>query len=62
MDTRGSVLGQAAYVPIAEIRAALADAKPVPDQRAMFSTVSSSTVADSDTRDVTALSDPAPET
>lgn len=62
VDTRGSVLGQAVYVPIGDIRAALADAKRVPDQRAMFSTVSSSTVADSDTRDVTALSDPAPET
>lgn len=62
VDTRGSVLGQAVYVPISDIRAALAGATRVPDQRAMFATVSSSTVADSDTRDVTALSEPAPET
>ncbi|SHO82585.1 ATP-binding protein [Mycobacteroides abscessus] len=56
VDTRGSVLGQAVYVPISDIRSALAGARPVPDQRAMFSASSSSTVADSDTRDVTALS------
>lgn len=61
VDTRGSVLGQAVYVPIGDIRAALADARPVPDQRAMFATVSSSGDADSGTRDVTALSEPQAE-
>lgn len=36
VDARGSVLGQAPYVPIADIRAALADVAPVPDQRAGY--------------------------
>ncbi|WP_237075779.1 cell division protein FtsK [Mycobacteroides abscessus] len=61
VDTRGSVLGQAVYVPIADIRAALADAKPVPDQRAMFSTPVSAPDAEVETRDVTALSTTEPE-
>ncbi len=56
VDTRGSVLGQAVYVPISDIRSALADAKPVPDQRAMFSTPVSVPAPEADTRDVTALS------
>lgn len=33
VDARGSVLGQAVYVPVKEIRSALADSAPVPDQR-----------------------------
>lgn len=33
VDARGSILGQAVYVPVQEIRAALADSAPVPDQR-----------------------------
>lgn len=61
VDTRGSVLGQAVYVPIADIRAALADAKPVPDQRAMFAQPVSAPAPETDTRDVTALSEPQAE-
>lgn len=56
VDTRGSVLGQAVYVPIADIRAALADAQRVPDQRAMFSTPVSAPATEAESRDVTALS------
>lgn len=62
VDTRGSVLGQAVYVPISDIRSALAGAAPVPDQRAMFATPAATAETESGTRDVTALSDPAPET
>lgn len=61
VDTRGSVLGQAVYVPIADIRAALADAQRVPDQRAMFDSSVSAPEPEAETRDVTALSAPAPE-
>lgn len=61
VDTRGSVLGQAVYVPISDIRAALAGVQPVPDQRAMFCTPVSAPEPEADTRDVTALSARAPE-
>ncbi|MBV6362758.1 cell division protein FtsK [Mycobacteroides chelonae] len=61
VDTRGSVLGQAVYVPISDIRAALAGARPVPDQRAMFAQPVSAPEPEAETRDVTALSAPAPE-
>lgn len=62
VDTRGSVLGQAVYVPVSDIRSALAGATPVPDQRAMFATPAATAETESDTQDVTTLSDPAPET
>lgn len=62
VDTRGSVLGQAVYVPISDIRSALAGAAPVPDQRAMFATPAATAETESGTRDVTALSEPTPET
>lgn len=61
VDTRGSVLGQAVYVPISDIRAALADAQRVPDQRAMFSTPVSAPATEAESRDVTTLPTPAPE-
>ncbi|MBN7314908.1 cell division protein FtsK [Mycobacteroides abscessus] len=61
VDTRGSVLGQAVYVPISDIRAALADATPVPDQRAMFAQPVSAPEPEAESQDVTALSAPAPE-
>ncbi|WP_079670881.1 ATP-binding protein [Mycobacteroides abscessus] len=62
VDTRGSVLGQAVYVPISDIRSALAGATPVPDQRAMFATPVSAPEPEAETRDVTALSTSKPET
>lgn len=40
VDARGSILGQAVYVPVSDIRAALADSKPVPDQRGIQKVVS----------------------
>lgn len=62
VDTRGSVLGQAVYVPISDIRSALAGARPVPDQRAMFAQPVSVHGPQPDTRDVTVLSATATET
>ncbi|MBN7480761.1 cell division protein FtsK [Mycobacteroides abscessus] len=56
VDTRGSVLGQAVYVPISDIRAALSDAQRVPDQRAMFAQPVSAPEPEAESRDVTALS------
>ncbi|MBE5451216.1 DNA segregation ATPase FtsK/SpoIIIE and related proteins [Mycobacteroides abscessus subsp. abscessus] len=61
VDTRGSVLGQAVYVPIGDIRSALAGVQPVPDQRAMFAQPVSATAPEAEARDVTTLSAPAPE-
>lgn len=61
VDTRGSVLGQAVYVPISDIRAALVDAAPVPDQRAMFKSQVLAREAEPETQDVTALSGPVSE-
>lgn len=61
VDTRGSVLGQAVYVPISDIRSALAGVQPVPDQRAMFSTPVSAPATEAESRDVTTLPTPAPE-
>lgn len=62
VDTRGSVLGQAVYVPISDIRTSLAGAARVPDQRAMFATPVSAVESEAESRDVTALSEPQAET
>ncbi|ORA53650.1 FtsK/SpoIIIE family protein [Mycobacteroides abscessus subsp. abscessus] len=46
VDSRGSVLGQAVYVPVSDIRSALADSKPVPDQRGIRKVVSRPTAVE----------------
>ncbi|MDO3167183.1 hypothetical protein P5V90_09475 [Mycobacteroides abscessus subsp. abscessus] len=61
VDTRGSVLGQAVYVPIADIRAALADSKTVPDQRHTQKVVSRPTVAEAVEEPDTPVTPPAVE-
>ncbi|WP_131831901.1 hypothetical protein [Mycobacteroides abscessus] len=61
VDSRGSILGQAVYVPIQEIRAALADSAPVPDQRGIRKVVSCPTVAEPVERPETAVTPPAVE-
>ncbi|CPW82886.1 hypothetical protein [Mycobacteroides abscessus] len=61
VDTRGSVLGQAVYVPVSEIRAALANSKPVPDQRHTQKVVSRPTVAEAVEEPEEAVTPPAVE-
>lgn len=61
VDTRGSILGQAVYVPVAEIRAALADSKPVPDQRHTQKVPSRPTAPESADEPRTAVTPPAVE-
>lgn len=61
VDSRGSILGQAVYVPIQEIRAALADSAPVPDQRGIRKVVSCPTVAEPVERPETAVTPPVVE-
>lgn len=62
VDSRGSVLGQAVYVPVSDIRSALADAKPVPDQRGIRKVVSRPTAHETDERPEMAVTPPAVET
>lgn len=62
VDARGSILGQAVYVPIADIRAALADSKPVPDQRGIQKPTSRPTVDELVEEPETAVTPPAVET
>lgn len=61
VDARGSVLGQAVYVPVKEIRSALADSKPVPDQRGIRKVVSRPTTTEADESTEGAVTPPAVE-
>lgn len=61
VDTRGSVLGQAVYVPVKDIRAALADAAPVPDQRGIRKVVSRPTAPEPADEPEKAVTPPAVE-
>lgn len=61
VDARGSILGQAVYVPVKDIRAALADSKPVPDQRGIRKVVSRPTVAESADEPTTPVTPPVRE-
>lgn len=62
VDARGSILGQAVYVPVSDIRAALADSKPVPDQRGIQKVPSRPTVAEPTDEPRTAVTPPVVET
>lgn len=62
VDSRGSILGQAVYVPVQEIRAALADSKPVPDQRNTEKVVSRPTAPELVEEPETPVTPPAVET
>ncbi|MBN7561420.1 hypothetical protein [Mycobacteroides abscessus] len=62
VDSRGSVLGQAVYVPVSDIRSALADSKPVPDQRGIQKVVSRPAVAELVEEPETPVTPPAVET
>lgn len=61
VDSRGSVLGQAVYVPVSDIRSALADSKPVPDQRGIKKVVSRPTASETDAEPHTPVTPPVVE-
>lgn len=58
VDSRGSVLGQAVYVPIQEIHSALADSAPVPDQRGIRKVPSRPTAPERDEEPDTPVTPP----
>lgn len=61
VDSRGSILGQAVYVPVQEIRSALSGATPVPDQRNIRKVVSRPLAHETDDEPTTPVTPPAVE-